>query len=709
MKCSPVLVLLSLAAATYCVHANDNKEVPGSNGPIYRVVNLLRKLSDEITLDGKMEQQAYDKYSCWVEDVTSDATARIKQQTIDIASDQERILKLTAEIATGKTSLKNLEDDIDENIAAQKEAADKRKSDHAAYTATMKENVACKNALIEAIKVLKFTGTGSFLARGKSLGAIQEVQVLSIVGGVRKALKHFTSSLTVSEDDMNVVQAFVDKPADFFGKNGMSAAQVSEAHNPFGDYSPGSTRIQGILKGMLEAFTADIAKNMKEEAEAVREYEALSATRQRELGTLETTERTEDMSVASKTELLQETREDKKQTEEELAEDEVLLETTKTASRAKAKEWSERCRLRSEELLGIKEAIDILTGGKSTFVNAMTSFFEVSSVQVVKAKSQQSRMQSAYMQLQALATRYHSLRLAKIATSLQAGGHFDKVIAMIDQMMELLRKEEASDIFHKDRCESSENANENEMEDLDKDLGMNANAMTALQTEMNEAQASIRQMKIDMQDKEGEMDEQLEMRNADHRDFAKALKDDVDAIALIERAIVALSKYYTKNKLKLGGFVQQGANPVYAIDPEKAPELEFSKADSKSSASGGIIAILEMIKEDLEKEVKTAREEEAEDEAAFEASKSQLQASIQSLEVGIAQAEGKKADASSDYAAASKLADRKQNDLDDQQKLKDSLLNDCDWVKSHFQSRYEKRKSEMQGLTDAKAYLSGIA
>eukprot|EP00973_Karenia_brevis_P066041 9178734-Karenia_brevis.AAC.1 len=31
---------------------------------------------------------------------------------------------------------------------------------------------------------------------------------------------------------------------------------------------------------------------------------------------------------------------------------------------AKAKEWSERCRLRSEELLGIKEAIDILTGGR---------------------------------------------------------------------------------------------------------------------------------------------------------------------------------------------------------------------------------------------------------------------------------------------------------------------------------------------------------
>merc|ERR1719174_1864455 len=74
--------------------------------------------------------------------------------------------------------------------------------------------------------------------------------------------------------------------------------------------------------------------------------------------------------------------------EKQLADDKVLLEDTKTqleadekffeetkaSCKAKAAEWAERTRLRTEELQGIQKAIEILEGGAETFGKAHTTF-----------------------------------------------------------------------------------------------------------------------------------------------------------------------------------------------------------------------------------------------------------------------------------------------------------------------------------------------
>merc|ERR1719217_821348 len=86
-------------------------------------------------------------------------------------------------------------------------------------------------------------------------------------------------------------------------------------------------------------------------------------------------------------------------------------------------------------------------------------------------------------------------------------------------------------------------------------------------------------------------------------------------------AIVRLSKYYKENKIPLS-LAQQ---PEYANDPDKAPETTFSGADSHQSESGGIVAILEMIKEDLEKEMREGKADEAKAQAEYEKQSGALQ------------------------------------------------------------------------------------
>merc|ERR1719162_503924 len=191
--------------------------------------------------------------------------------------------------------------------------------------AEMKELVACQGALAEAIKVLKDTGTGALIER-KFLGAIQQSQVLSVASGLRKVLKSYEAVGSVSEDDLSVLRDFVASPSDFFGdsrspKASMSAMQMSQQSklNPFGDYAPRSTRIQGILKGMYDTFTADIGNAAKEEKDAAAAYAALSATRKRELKTLQETKLIEAKDTAGAKKLKADTEVSKAETEDILA------------------------------------------------------------------------------------------------------------------------------------------------------------------------------------------------------------------------------------------------------------------------------------------------------------------------------------------------------------------------------------------------------
>merc|ERR1719182_371171 len=101
---------------------------------------------------------------------------------------------------------------------------------------------------------------------------------MSVVVGVRTAMKHKVVTKSFSANDMKLVEQFVSQPDAFASMHsaGMSATQIGQ--NPFGDYAPQSTQIQGILKGMYDAFTSDLEKDNVNEAEAQKSFEEIMAT-----------------------------------------------------------------------------------------------------------------------------------------------------------------------------------------------------------------------------------------------------------------------------------------------------------------------------------------------------------------------------------------------------------------------------------------------
>merc|ERR1719353_1924138 len=161
------------------------------------------------------------------------------------------------------------------------------------------------------------------------------------------------------------MEHFVEKPEDFVSGNKF----VQIGHNPFGDYAPQSTQIQGILQSMYDTFTTDLEKDNGEEADKQKTFEALMATKKKELATLQSSLEDEDKNHADSTKSVADDKAMRTSTREQLASDEEIFTQTKEACAKKAKQWAQRTRSRSQELAGINEAIKILDSddAKKTF------------------------------------------------------------------------------------------------------------------------------------------------------------------------------------------------------------------------------------------------------------------------------------------------------------------------------------------------------
>merc|ERR1711865_1141970 len=178
-------------------------------------------------------------------------------------------------------------------------------------------------------------------------------------------------------------------------------------------------------------------------------------------------------------------------------------------------------------------------------------------------------------------------------------------------------------------CAAEEDKTANEIEDLQHKMTNIQGLIDRLNAKKKELMADIVSTEGDITDTENAMAEALSTRNSENEDFKSALKDDMDAVALLAQAIDALTAFSANNKLPLGLMQKKhkkhhshkrshshvrkhSKQPEYSVDEDKAPE-SFSDGGYKgqSSEGGGIVSIIGYIKEDLENEIATTKKGEA--------------------------------------------------------------------------------------------------
>merc|ERR550514_2711373 len=192
-----------------------------------------------------------------------------------------------------------------------------------------------------------------------------------------------------------------------------------------------------------------------------------------------------------------------------------------------------------------------------------------------------------------------------------------KVIAMMDEMMTLLGEEQVSDDEKKAYCEKEFDTSEDEKKVLERAIGKLEKAIEDNRESIATLTSEIEALEDGIKALDKSVAEATEQRKEENEDYTALMASDAAAKELIEFAKNRLNKFYNPKLYKPPAeFAQVRAHGGEA--PPPAPEAP--KAYSKSGEeSNGIIAMMDALIKDLDKEMTEAELTEKDAQSDYEA------------------------------------------------------------------------------------------
>jgi len=681
--------------------------VAATASPVEKVVTLLQELKQRLESDGSDEQAAFDRYACWCEETTAGKGAAIEANRAQLSSLGQEILTQRSVVAEKTIEVKEGLAEIEENEQAQQQATTIRQKENAAYSQETTEMKEAIDALERATIVLRDASQPALLQHGQEGGATMQKARLALTdlsGFLAAAPERLLAKVGNHKEGAASALQLLDRYTESL--HGGNAAK----------YVPQSLTIQGILKDLYHTFAVDLEGTITEEAEAATAYENLIATKQTEVIQLQEKVKKAEKAKAEAETMLTEALQTYDDTEAQLKDDVAFFDATKTACTSKAEQWATRKSLRAEQLGGVTEALSILSSdeARELFNKAISpgvGFF----LQLATANELASGKpaQKAIQALKQHAAKAHSLRLAGIAAKVQAAkvGHFDQVIAAIDAMIGVLKKEGADDIIFRDHCRKTLHDIESKIQDLTWKVKVNDAKISKLEELIEKLEALETKTIEDIGKVNQTISDLTSTRTQENADFQAAKEDDVKAVQLLTQAKDVLASYYANHSIDLGptesgkAALLEVGNSSGVYIPEEEPDMDFAHKGKRKHESKGIIALLETIIEDLNTEI-------ANGVRAEEAAQLEYEAQMKAAEDLQATLIAKKANLASDIALRKdEKTDEEgqrttnQNDLDDEVTDKEGMEPTCEEAK--FQERTTKRAAEMEGLVQAKEFLAG--
>merc|ERR1719379_2972166 len=285
---------------------------------------------------------------------------------------------------------------------------------------------------------------------------------------------------------------------------------------------------------------------------------------------------------------------------------------------------------------------------------------------------------------------------------------FKAVIALIDEIIAELDTEEATDIKNKELCEKERMENTQQAKVISKEIDTNVETMDRLTDQIDAAMKTVKEIEAEIEDLETSKKEAGEQRAKENAEYTSAKADDAAAVGLIENAMGVLENFYAENGLMLAQvrrvkqpFVEAGEAPT---PPPSTWDGEYGGAKGEST---GIIAIMTLIKEDIEKDMAKATKIEEEAVAAYEKMVEDIDAAIGSKEQTKADLEGGIAADEESRVAENSTKATNEGELASIMDYLKEIAPGCDFIAMHFKMRLTNRQLEKDGLLKAKAILQG--
>jgi len=666
-----------------------------SANPIRKVVTLMQNMQKEIEAEGAKEKELYDKFMCYCSSGESGLTAAIDKATAAIDEFSAKLKAETAEKASTAQELIQHKQDREAATGDLEEATVLRTKENAAYEETKADMETNLKAMAGAIPALE-----------KGMGGASFVQMPE-AGVIRKLAD---ASPSLDPMDKKTLMSFLEQS---------------------GDYAPQSGQIVGILKAMEDDMKKSLEDAVADEEKAVAGYADLKASKEKEVElaseAIETkTARAGELAVSVVT-----TADELEDATKEKADTEKFVATLKEQCGSKEAEWAERCKMRTEEIAAISEAIGILNDDDAldVFKKAIPSALIQNSF-LQKAGKKTSKLQRV-QGLLAAGSKYRSTQLSlllfslrsKIAMQQRAGTQqFEEIVKMIDDMVTLLGKEQGEDAKQKSWCEGEFEKSADEEAAAKTKLSQIEAEIAELTDGISELMEAVSTLTSEIAELDKSVADATESRKADHGAYVESLQLNEVAVGLIAKAKNRMQKFYNPTLYKAapkteatmeekiitaGTFAQVRAH--VAVAPPPPPETFSGGVEKKTEKAGGVLALMDQITSELEADMKdagyaekTAQKEYAELMADSQTTRAQDAKSIVDKEAAKATMEEKLMSAKKNHASTKEEISLVVSYIGD-------LHVSCDFIMQNFDLRKEARTAEIESLKNAKAVLAGAS
>lgn len=694
-------------------------------GAVNKAVQMLEKLHVQVQAELEKETKTYNKFVTFCDDTKLDRNKAIEDGTNSKALLEANIEKLNS----GHEALIEKIKILVQEIAAEEQAiivlTETRKGKRKEYQANHLDLVGAVEALHAAIKALKASKT----PKAKMTEEESLAQVKSVANTVKTAV--------VLADALGLTRALDKKVVAFLQQ---------DPEVQFEDYKFHSDDIITTLETLQKEFRDKRTEVDEAEVASVQEYKM---TKQDKQDIVKTKNKNLDDSKKAKAETMSDIQTNKQNldvTSKTLVEDKDYLAKLSLMCDNKAKTWDQRSRVREEEIMALEQAVAIIKDKVMNNTNAKTVrlFQHAVSLRVAESVARNSRSMEAieaaaeaaeapsFLQQKSLlaaihrlrgapradddsskaavvdllkknGARLHSTTLATLASRI-AADPLAKVKVLIQELVERLLQEANAETDQKGWCDkNTKEAKQKRADAADEVRKLNAE-MAETESQRNRLAADVERLNESYQELELAQEAAITDRGEEMAENNATVAQAQEGLEALDTCIDILDKFYktkAKESVDLGLIQQRGP-------AEDAPDAGFDIGEAylgAQSESGGILAMLDVMKSDFTRtiqETKEAEKQASQDHLNF---MTETGKSLAQTEEAQKSKSSQKDEAVDRLATASNNLNEHMDTILNQIKELKLLKDACIDTGMSYEERVARRKDEIEALKQALSIL----
>lgn len=607
--------LSSVVLATVAFNAAP---VWGKSSGLDKVITLLGDLRHKVSSEGEKEAKSYDAFACFCKSASEEKNTAVDEGETLKDKLQADLNELMSQRDAEDATVAELTERVGVTEAEMTKARKVRREERLEYEGNEVDLTGAVQALEAAIRQLKATQS-----------AVGLVELQPVAKTLRRALL-LAEGLGTEHHALPEVRRVL-------------AALVQDPEVPTTVYEFHGSEIVDTLEDLLKDFRSRKEALSEEEVAARQAHDQLMQDKEKAIEDDEAgieAAKKEKAQIVAKTAT---TSQDLTTTSAQLLDDQKYLAELTAKCSEKAVVWDQRSKVRADELQALTEALSVIKplaesgdeveGEGALLVQAKVSPPSFAQLLLKRARtphhalsalahevvlslgtSDEAKRDQALALLRSKGAEMKSALLSGLATK-AAADPFVKVKQMIQELIERLLKEAASEASHKGWCDKEMGLAEQSRDQRAADIAELNGRMASEEARRDKLTELVSKLDAEIAALQEELDFATEYRGEEKEENAAIIKEAQDSREAVAEAMDILSKFYKTSAKASVSLLMKSREAMARQNPDAdAPDAGFEGAyTGAQGASVGVMGMLEVVKSDFER---TAAETEKAEEAA---------------------------------------------------------------------------------------------